>query len=95
MRRTTLFAFLMLSLLWGLNAAAQVAFVASEAPSNGAWNTDTHWYYVTLGGKYVTLDAADDNGLKLSVTECPMSDKARWCLVGDQRLQILQQECGN
>lgn len=83
MRRTTLFAFLMLSLLWGLNAAAQVAFVASEAPSNGAWNTDTHWYYVTLGGKYVTLDAADGNGLKLSITECPMNDKARWCLVGD------------
>ena len=73
----------MLSLLWGLNAAAQVAFVASEAPSNGAWNTDTHWYYVTLGGKYVTLDAADNNGLKLSITECPMNDKARWCLVGD------------
>lgn len=83
MRRTTLFAFLMLSLLWGLNAAAQVAFVASEAPSNGAWNTDTHWYYVKLDGKYVTLDAADDNGLKLSITECPMNDKARWCLVGD------------
>lgn len=83
MRRTTLFAFLMLSLLWGLNAAAQVAFVASEAPSNGAWNTDTHWYYVKLGGKYVTLDAADNNGLKLSITECPMNDKARWCLVGD------------
>lgn len=83
MRRTTLFAFLMLSLLWGLNAAAQVAFVASEAPSNGAWNTDTHWYYVTLDGKYVTLDAADGNGLKLSTTECPMNDKARWCLVGN------------
>lgn len=73
----------MLSLLWGLNAAAQVTFVASEAPSNGAWHTDTHRYYVTLGGKYVTLDAADDNGLKLSITECPMNDKARWCLVGD------------
>lgn len=83
MRRTTLFAFLMLSLLWGLNAAAQVAFVASEAPSNGAWNTDTHWYYVTLDGKYVTLDDADDNGLKLSVTRAPISDKAKWCLVGD------------
>lgn len=83
MRRTTLFAFLMLSLLWGLNAAAQVAFVASEAPNNGTWNTDTHWYYVTLDGMYVTLDAADDNGLKLSVTECPMNDKAKWCLVGD------------
>lgn len=73
----------MLSLLWGLNAAAQVAFVASEAPSNGAWNTDTHWYYVTLDGKYVTLDDADDNGLKLSVTRAPISDKAKWCLVGD------------
>lgn len=83
MRRTTLFAFLMLSLLWGLNAAAQVAFVASEAPSNGAWNTDTHWYYVTLDGKYVTLDDADDNGLKLSVKERPCSDKGMWCLVGD------------
>lgn len=83
MRRTTLFALLMLSLLWGLNAAAQVVFVASEAPSNGAWHTDTHWYYVTLDGKYVTLDDADDNGLKLSVKECPMNDKARWCLVGD------------
>lgn len=73
----------MLSLLWGLNAAAQVAFVASEAPSNGAWHTDTHWYYVTLDGKYVTLDDADDNGLKLSVTRAPISDKAKWCLVGD------------
>lgn len=73
----------MLSLLWGLNATAQVAFVASEAPSNGAWNTDTHWYYVTLDGKYVTLDDADDNGLKLSVTRAPISDKAKWCLVGD------------
>lgn len=83
MRRTTLFAFLMLSLLWGLNAAAQVAFVASEAPNNGTWNTDTHWYYVTLDGKYVTLDDADDNGLKLSVTRAPISDKAKWCLVGD------------
>lgn len=83
MRRTTLLAFLMLSLLWGLNAAAQVAFVASEAPSNGAWHTDTHWYYVTLDGKYVTLDDADDNGLKLSVTRAPISDKAKWCLVGD------------
>lgn len=85
MRKSTLFTFFMLTLLLGLKAKAQVAFVASSTPSNNEWATDIHWYYMTVDGKYVSLEATDDAGnLKLSVTEQPTNnEKAMWCLVGD------------
>lgn len=85
MRKTSLLAFLMLTLLLGLNAKAQVAFVASTTPSNNEWDTETHWYNMTVDGKYVSLESTDDSGnLKLSVTDQPTdNEKAMWCLVGD------------
>lgn len=65
-------------------ASAQDTFVASDAPSDGNWATNTHWYKMSLGEKYLSAYTADANGnVRATATEAPTGAGAYWCVVAD------------
>lgn len=80
------FTFLLTLLLAfaGVTASAQVAFVASSAPNNGSWASDTKWYKMSLGGKYLSAYKTDHNGSLLDNATTAEGAGAYWCVVGDE-----------
>lgn len=73
----------------GVTASAQDTFVASDAPSNGKWADNTHWYIMKLDNKFVTIENVDEkNQIKLTadntLTNTNITSGAdQWCIVGD------------
>lgn len=68
----------------GVTASAQDAFVASSAPSNGNWASDTKWYKMTLGGNQLSAYNTDHNGSLLDNSATAEGAGAYWCVVGDE-----------
>lgn len=68
----------------GVTASAQDAFVASSAPSNGNWASDTKWYKMTLGGNQLSAYNTDHNGSLLDNSATADGAGAYWCIVGDE-----------
>ena len=68
----------------GVTASAQDAFVASSAPSNGNWASDTKWYKMTLGGNHLSAYNTDHNGSLLDNSATADGAGAYWCVVGDE-----------
>lgn len=88
MKKTLLFWVLMLiSSITGVVSAQSVCnFVASSEPADGEFAADTHWYYLTLRGRYITLSTVDaDGNLKVTSTSATdiADDGAKWCVVGN------------
>lgn len=85
------FTFLLSLLLasTGVTASAQDTFVASDAPSDGNWADNTHWYIMKLDNKFVTIENVDENKeIKLTadnaLTNTDITSGAdQWCIVGD------------
>lgn len=57
----------------------------SDAPSDGKWSENTHWYQIKTGnGYYLRSDIIDDNSkLKLTNKTATIEDVALWCFVGN------------
>ena len=69
MKKFSFFLSLLLAFV-GVTASAQVAFEASEAPSNGEWASNTTWYRMSLDGKYLSAYDATINGdIKKTIEE--------------------------
>lgn len=68
----------------GVTASAQDAFVASSAPSNGNWASDTKWYKMTLAGNHLSAYNTDHNGSLLDNSATAEGAGAYWCVVGDE-----------
>ena len=83
MKKFTFFLSLLLAFV-GVTASAQVAFKASEAPSNGEWASNTTWYRMSLHGKYLSAYDATINGDIKNQSAAQLSGAgAYWCVVGD------------
>lgn len=83
MKKFTFFLSLLLAFV-GVTASAQVAFEASEAPSNGEWASNTTWYRMSLRGKYLSAYDATINGDIKNQSAAQLSGAgAYWCVVGD------------
>lgn len=83
MKKFTFFLSLLLAFV-GVTASAQVAFEASEAPSNGEWASNTTWYRMSLHGKYLSAYDATINGDIKNQSAAQLSGAgAYWCVVGD------------
>ncbi len=83
MKKFTFFLSLLLAFV-GVTASAQVAFEASEAPSNGEWASNTTWYRMSLRGKYLSAYDATINGDIKSQSDAQLPGAgAYWCVVGD------------
>lgn len=67
------------------NAQSLVALQTSPKPGD-TFDANTHWFIMTLNGKFITTTVTDDSGnLKVSsesVTDIN-TDAAWWCVVGD------------
>ena len=83
MKKFTFFLSLLLAFV-GVTASAQDAFVASSAPSNGSWASDTKWYKMSLSGKYLSAYKTDHNGSLLDNSATAEGAGAYWCVVGDE-----------
>lgn len=80
------FSFLLSLLLSfvGITASAQVAFEVSDAPTSGAWASNTKWYKMSLYEKYLSAYDVDANGnIKATAADAPTGAGAYWCIVGD------------
>ena len=68
------------------NAQSLVALQTSPKPTGDTFDANTHWFIMTLHGKFITTTVHDDAGnLKVSsenVTDIS-TDAAWWCVVGD------------
>lgn len=58
--------------------------MASSAPSNGNWASDTKWYKMTLGGNHLSAYNTDHNGSLLDNSATADGAGAYWCVVGDE-----------
>ena len=83
MKKFTLLLSLLLEFV-GVTASAQDAFVASSAPSNGSWASDTKWYKMSLSGNYLSAYKTDHNGSLLDNSATVEGAGAYWCIVGDE-----------
>lgn len=86
MKTTTHFLFtLLLTFLVGNTTAWGQIFIPSDAPSNGEWAENTHWYYIQCmdGNGWMSISNKDDKGLTLTTTTRSNTDEEKWCLVGD------------
>ena len=52
---TSLLLLLLTMFLWGGVDVVAQTFTVSEAPSNGQWAENTHWYTITLFNNESTL----------------------------------------
>lgn len=87
---TSLLLLLLTMFLWGGVDVVAQTFTVSEAPSNGQWAENTHWYTIKLKEQtnspsfnYLSTDAdcVDENGfLKFTATSAS-SVGAYWCVV--------------
>lgn len=83
MKKFTFLLSLLLAFV-GVTASAQVAFEASDAPSNGEWASNTTWYRMSLHGKYLSAYDATINGDIKNQSATQLSGAgAYWCVVGD------------
>lgn len=81
---TSLLLLLLVSVMSGVSAWAQVVFETSPAPSNGVFSADTKWYKMTLKGYYVSaLDTDEDGNLYANKTAEAYGEQSWWCIVGD------------
>lgn len=67
------------------NAQSPVALQTSPKPSD-TFDANTHWFIMTLNGKFITTTVTDDAGnFKVSSTNVAdiSTDAAWWCVVGD------------
>ena len=86
MKRSTHFLItLLLTFFVGAAAAWAQVFIPSDAPTNGEWAANTHWYYIQNmdGNGWLSISNKDDNGLTLTTTTRSNTDEEKWCLVGD------------
>ena len=83
MKKFTFFLSLLLAFV-GVTASAQDAFVASSAPSNGSWASDTKWCKMSLSGNYLSAYKTDHNGSLLDNSATVEGAGAYWCIVGDE-----------
>lgn len=83
MKKFTFLLTLLLAFV-GVTASAQEAFVASSAPSNGSWASDTKWYKMSLDGNYLSAYSTDHNGSLLDNATTAEGAGAYWCVVGDE-----------
>lgn len=83
MKKFTFLQSLLLAFV-GVTASAQDAFVASSAPSNGNWASDTKWYKMSLSGNYLSAYKTDHNGSLLDNSATVEGAGAYWCIVGDE-----------
>ncbi len=83
MKKFTFLLSLLLAFV-GVTASAQDAFVASSAPSNGSWASDTKWYKMSLSGNYLSAYKTDHNGSLLDNSATVEGAGAYWCIVGDE-----------
>lgn len=85
-----LFLLCMLFTLSVITTKAQTAvdYQTSEAPSNGSFAADTHWFTIRLRGTYLSVENADDNSYFYSGngfnTINNTIDKGLWCVVGNE-----------
>lgn len=67
------------------NAQSPVALQTSPKPGD-TFDANTHWFIMTLNGKFITTTVTDDAGnFKVSSTNVAdiSTDAAWWCVVGD------------
>ena len=95
MRKITNFLLSLLFLLGGATVYAQTTytFAVSDAPTNGEFATNTHWYYIQNKGgsnggyQKVWLSAGEDyltsELLTLKNSTQPTDDYGLWAIVGD------------
>lgn len=68
------------------NAQSLVALQTSPTPTGDTFDANTHWFIMTLKGKFITATVTDDAGnFKVSSTNVAdiSTDAAWWCVVGD------------
>lgn len=83
MKKFTFLLTLLLAFV-GVTASAQVAFEVSDAPTSGAWASNTKWYKISLNEKYLSAYNADVNGnVRATATNAPTGAGAYWCIVSD------------
>lgn len=69
------------------NAQSLVALQTSPKPTGDTFDANTHWFIMTLKGKFVTTTVTDDSSnLMVSSTNVAdiSTDAAWWCVVGDE-----------
>lgn len=85
-----LFLLCMLFTLSVITTKAQTAvdYQTSEAPSNGSFAADTHWFTIRLRDAYLSVENTDANSYFYSGngfnTINNTIDKGLWCVVGDE-----------
>lgn len=85
-----LFLLCMLFTLSVITTKAQTAvdYQTSEAPSNGSFAEDTHWFTIRLRDAYLSVENTDANSYFYSGngfnTINNTIDKGLWCVVGDE-----------
>ncbi len=86
---TNLFLLCALMLVGAISGFAQTAvdYQVSDAPSDGKFATNTHWFTMQLRGTYLSTEDVDANGYIKSgdgfQTLDNTLDKGLWCVVGD------------
>lgn len=69
------------------NAQSPVALQTSSMPTGDTFADNTHWFIMTLNGKFITTTVHDDAGnFKVSSTNVAdiNTDDALWCIVEDE-----------
>lgn len=68
------------------NAQSLVALQTSPKPTGDTFDANTHWFIMTLKGRFITTTVHDESGnFKVSSTNVAdiSTDAAWWCVVGD------------
>ena len=87
---TNLFLLCALMLVSIVSAKAQtaVSYQVSDAPANGSFAENTHWYTMKLRGAYVSTENVDANAYLKSTNDFNTInntiDKGLWCIVGNE-----------
>ena len=69
------------------NAQSLVALQTSPKPTGDTFDANTHWFIMTLKGRFITTTVHDESGnFKVSSTNVAdiSTDAAWWCVVGDE-----------
>ncbi len=87
MRKISLLLLTLFAIVGGSKLSAQT-YTVSDAPADGAWADNTHWYTIknVQSGGYVSLNSSytdADGNMLVSVTTAPTTPEAYWCVVKD------------
>ena len=87
MRKISLLLLTLFAIVGGSKLSAQT-YTVSDAPTDGAWAENTHWYTIknVQSGGYVSINSSytdTDGNMLLSVTTAPTTPEAYWCVVKD------------